>query len=795
MAKAHSGVALRCFIAIPTQIVRRVTAASPSNRYWVIGCVCLVVVAAALRFYDLGGHMLRFDEAKAALNSIGAISEVLDNTRYENSSPILYPMALWAVQKAASTEFSVRFAPAAASALMVGALLFLLPRVGVARRAAFLAALLAALSTAAIANAHDAREYSVDALAAVLIIAGTLRYLRDGGKWLLCGALFAGPLLQYGLILFGAAALGAAALAPVASAQGGEGGGRGGFGAAVWRRIRQRIDLLLPIGCFAAACAISWTLTASYQWTAGGWGSGDYLTDYYYQGGFQAAAVAGFAIGRTWDLLIYHMPPNVAAAALLGFAGLLPWAARRRRLDGVALLALLAVGIALCAALASAYPFGDIRQCLYLGPIIFLAAGAAFHKIVGAAAAWGRQGRLAPALTGVAACAIALAGASEIWRYYNEYQAMNGIGQIFAALEAREREGDGVYVSHWGVPIVDFYKKERPDNYYYSTTFCWDPSGRECVSEMFDELFRAFGGARRIWLIHAANAYAQEETAAYSQGAAVEEVAANSRVALHLISRRAEAAEGVAGGATDARAGYEKVADSALIAAAEYNLYTQDNTLYYAKEACAPSDVEERFFLHIYPEDATGLPAHYRRHEYANIDFDFYDYGVLADGKCFIQFELPEYPVDLIHTGQYIYPDGAVTWETRVPFRAFDSEEWLAMYEGVVSVAPSAAADYNLYIQDEALYYAKRPCVPADVEERFFLRVYPEDANDVPPGHHHQHGYESFYFKFHDYGFLAFDRCLIRRELPGYRIDRIHTGQFIYPDGGVTWEWELPFER
>ena len=188
-------------------------ASAVNARRYVIGCVCLLIIAAALRFYNLTEYGHLSDESVAALNSRGGFSEVVDNTRAKNSSPILYPLALWAVQQAQSTDFSIRLVPAAASGLTVGALLLLMPRAGVPRRAAFLAALLAALSAAAIEHAQDAREYSVDALCAALMIAGLLQYLRDGRRGLLCGALAVGPLLQYGLALFGVAVIGVAIVA------------------------------------------------------------------------------------------------------------------------------------------------------------------------------------------------------------------------------------------------------------------------------------------------------------------------------------------------------------------------------------------------------------------------------------------------------------------------------------------------------------------------------------------------------------------------------------------------------
>ena len=176
--------------------------------WYLAAALALLAATAGLRFYNLADDGLRYDEAVAALNSRGELSDVLHKTRFVNSSPIAYPLALWAVQKVETgSVWSVRALPAAASVGTVAVLLFALPRAGVGRRTAFLAALAAALSSAAIEHAQDTREYSVDALLAALIVFGLLKYLRDGKIAVLSAALFAAPLVQYGLILFGCAAL------------------------------------------------------------------------------------------------------------------------------------------------------------------------------------------------------------------------------------------------------------------------------------------------------------------------------------------------------------------------------------------------------------------------------------------------------------------------------------------------------------------------------------------------------------------------------------------------------------
>ncbi len=264
----------------------------PRSQEWLAlaAFVCLLIVAATLRFYDLPGNDLWFDEAVAANNSrgvlcqaaskcqpieavaannsSGTLPEVISGTRCCNSSPILYPLALWAVQKVDVSAFSVRVLPATASVLTVAVMLFLLPRLGVARWAAFLAALLTTLSVAAIEHAQDAREYSTDVLLAVLMIAGLLWYLRDGRKVLLCVALFLAPLLQYGLALFGVAVMGAAVVLPASSTLAAE---RNTYIGRIRNWLERRIVLLWPAACFLAGCAISYAVTVRYQWREGGY--------------------------------------------------------------------------------------------------------------------------------------------------------------------------------------------------------------------------------------------------------------------------------------------------------------------------------------------------------------------------------------------------------------------------------------------------------------------------------------------------------------------------------------------
>ena len=662
--------------------LRRMFAAVNGRRYVVAG-VCLLAVAGGLRFYDLGGNSLWHDEAVAALIARGTLWEVVVNagTSYSNTSPALYPAMLWAVQKVGSAEFSLRLMPAAASLLTVGALLFWMPRLGVARWAAFTAALLAALSVAAIDHARDAREYSVDALVAALIIAGFLQYHRGGRRALLCAALFAGPLLQYGLAVFGVGALAAAAFAPGAAWRMGACGGRLALAAALVERLKGRVDLILPGGCFAAGCALTWALTARHQYAAGGWGGGGYLADFYYRGSLDGLAIARFAGGRAWDLLSYHMPMAIAALALAAFVGLAALALKRGRLDALAVLFLFAIGAAVCAAAFDLYPFGGSRHNLYLGPIVFLAAGAAFHWAAVEAAAIAGRAWVGTALTGAALGAIAVLGAAAVWQADAYYAKDGSMAQVLAALDARKREGDAVYASRYEVPAVRFYRGDRPDNYFYGKEACWgdswgEASWAECFPEILEEMFRMSNNSRRIWLIHNSSVSVAKEMAAYTQDIAywqglpeahdigVEEIVGGGWATLHLITGFDEIRADIREEWLDMRAEFASDAPSAV---AEYNLYFKDGALYYAKQPCAPSDIEARFFLHVYPRDAAELPDWRRQYGFDNLDFDFHDYGVRVDDKCMIwRGGLPGYGIERIHAGQFVPPNGARVWEAEL---------------------------------------------------------------------------------------------------------------------------------
>ena len=654
---------------------------------YIVAGALVIIAAAGLRFYGLTAEGLSYDEARAANNSRGALGEVLRNTRYENSSPILYPLALWAIQKVNSSAFSVRAAPATASVLTVAAILFLLPKVGMSRRAALIAAILAAASIPAIENAKDAREYSIDALAAALIIYGLLRYLKDGGMKPLSAALFVGPLLQYGLVLFGAATVAAAVFSPAPPSA--HPPARGAWG---W--IRRRMPLAIPAACFAAGCAISYVLTVQHH--RGIFGSGHYLSELFYQGEYaDAGGVLRFAASNVWDLLTYHMPESVAAAALGCMALVLLASIYRRRLDAIALLALLAVGFALFAGVVRFYPFGGNRQAVYLGPALFLAAGFAFSRSadeLASVARWARP-RLASAARRAwretarrpwhaVSLLILIAGAgyasaAQLARYEGDtrFVLTRNIDEVLALLNERARPDDLVYTSRYFSPVAMFYNKGKPDNWSYGEKICEPSPESGCFPEAL-AAFAAAPSANRIWIVHKGWESLPEdlERPVFAAERIVEEGDArlvlirNGGMALILLANAEDAGDDIE---TRMMKLWERVVPDEPIIRSYFDVYRigSANALIYAREPCAEPDTRGRFLLSVFPANHADVEERMRDAglSHNSLNFNFRDHGGIFDRTCVILRYLPDYPIAGIETGQWI-PGESGVWNGKFSF-------------------------------------------------------------------------------------------------------------------------------
>ena len=96
----------------------------------------------------------------------------------------------------------------------------------------------------------------------------------------------------------------------------------------------------------------------------------------------------------------------------------------------------------------------------------------------------------------------------------------------------------------------------------------------------------------------------------------------------------------------------------------DYDVYLEGGTLTYAKSPCEPGDARGRFFLSVFPTDPADLSEESRAagRDHDAMNFDFHQYGVIADGRCVIIRTLPDYPTRRVETGQWIPGEGGL-WE------------------------------------------------------------------------------------------------------------------------------------
>ena len=92
-----------------------------------------------------------------------------------------------------------------------------------------------------------------------------------------------------------------------------------------------------------------------------------------------------------------------------------------------------------------------------------------------------------------------------------------------------------------------------------------------------------------------------------------------------------------------------------LLLDADFRVYRREgNRLLYVKDNCVAADLENPFFLHIFPEDLADLPADRREHGFENYDFEPYAWGGgIINGQCLAERQLRAYPIAAIRTGQF----------------------------------------------------------------------------------------------------------------------------------------------
>ena len=264
------------------------------------------------------------------------------------------------------------------------------------------------------------------------------------------------------------------------------------------------------------------------------------------------------------------------------------------------------------------------------------------------------------------------------------------------------------------------------------------------------------------------------------------------------------------------------------LARSVFDLYLGDDSLLLLREPCVSDDLRERFLLHHFPAAPESLPRHRREFGFENRDFPFFEFGVVLDpearggefdsGKCLAILPLPRFEVARVVVGQWA-EGRAPTWQV---ITRLDFDRFRAAYDAIASGArgaPAARGAFDLYLYPDRdadpgrdpdhdldhdpghdpdhdpdhdpgramLAYLDENCSPEEAEARFFLHVYPQSPEDLPPDPFAPGGrprpFENRDFDFPDLGVRREGRCLALAPLPSWRIARIRTGQWVSGEG------------
>ena len=249
-------------------------------------------------------------------------------------------------------------------------------------------------------------------------------------------------------------------------------------------RVRRIVQVLAASGFLALGGLVSLFLTLRYQWGDDAW----YLKDDFWTPG---TSLLHFALRHTHHLIMFLLP-GVAAASISTIAILIYMviSIRARTFPPLAVLTFLSCAIVLICSLRHLYPYGGIRQCLFLAPVVCLFASESLVQVV-------KNLPAKAATLGFAAvvCVVIVSGALEI-RSFKPYAEVEDIQQVLHRLQEHIQPGDNVYIYPAAVFAVDFYVKERDPRFIYGDYHQQAPE--KYLPEIVNGLDRR---ADRLWIV------------------------------------------------------------------------------------------------------------------------------------------------------------------------------------------------------------------------------------------------------------------------------------------------------
>jgi uncharacterized membrane protein len=448
-------------------------AISCRSPFFLILASFLLLLGSGLRMYHLGNRSLWFDEALTANTSRTTLTHMIEATRSRGSAPVVHPYLLYLTEKVNKSAGAAR-SPSSVASILAILVLLVMVRAGISAEAALFAAAILAVSASQVRYAQEVREYSLAVLLAAILIYCLLRWEAAGDPsrqpFALYATLFIAPLVQYGLVLFGFAILSTIAIRLLTTPQ---------------TRFKPSHLLLATVSLGAGGVlSLFFTLRFQFHVGQGQW----YLASNYYDP--KETSLLSFLASNSKELMSFFIPGQIVSLMfLLATAAFLIRSVIRRQLEPLTTVVFSSFAIIVCAALAKIYPFGGIRQCLFLSPGLILFAGVVFADLLRQVRGVWRN------LAVVSLLAIILfSGYRGILRQepYAEYEDTLS---VLRELKKSAAPNDLIWVNHDAVEAVDFYLEGSDPRFVYGK---YHPNPEDYIPEVSAAIAPKYN---QVWLI------------------------------------------------------------------------------------------------------------------------------------------------------------------------------------------------------------------------------------------------------------------------------------------------------
>jgi uncharacterized membrane protein len=414
---------------------------------------------------------LWLDEANIYWFAQGPLTQIIEQNTAHNSAPPLFVLLIALVTKLGTSELALRLLPCLAGIALIPAV-YLLTRRQVEQPWALVAAALVAISPTQVLYSQQLREYSLAALMAVLLIHATLTFLDQPGMrpaWRLAVVTIIALCTQYGLGLL-VATLGLYGMYHLATSR------------QSWEVWRHWI-LVQLIGLVCVVALVNFGLAEQLESGKGG----VLHRASYLKAGYWAPAeesLRWFVQSRTSDLIPFAFPG--AAFLVLFVTGFLA-AGIKRAYRPIAIVFSVSMLVAVGAALLHAYPYGPMRQSIFLTPMFYVIAA------IGAATIGAGPSRLVSALAvGLLVVASSLSALRQYYRWIGE-EPLRPLLAVYAQARA---QGDELYVSQRARAAVRYYTRDDAMPFHSGVGTRQEP--RLADQQQLDSLIQRPG---RLWLL------------------------------------------------------------------------------------------------------------------------------------------------------------------------------------------------------------------------------------------------------------------------------------------------------